>query len=391
MKRALIIATVSGFVSQFEMDHIQILKELGYEIHYASNFYHPHYGIDNHRLDGTGMILHQVDFVRSPFRIWQNWRAYWQLRKLMKEISFQLVHCHTPMGGVLGRLAARKEQKKKGKEAVKIFYTVHGFHFFRGASFKNWLFYYPVEWWLAGITDVLITITEEDYKQAKKFSKIASDHVYHIHGVGVETEQFQNEREFQKEQEKAQYGMEKDTILFLSVGELNRNKNHIMMIRALAKIKDKQMYYFICGEGKERKKLQREIKRFGLEKRVFLFGYQEDISSFLKCADIYVALSYREGLSLGIQEAMAAGLPILASDIRGNNELVIPESGGWLLKPSDKKRLCFILKKIQKESSSDYLGKKGRFNQERIKAYEKAVTNKEMKQIYLENISKGND
>lgn len=381
MKRALIVATVSGFVPQFEMNHVRILQKMGYEVHYASNFHNPHYGSDNQRLEGSGIICHQIDFVRSPFRVWSNLKAYWQLRKLLKEISFQVLHCHTPMGGVLGRLAAKSERRKR---RMKVFYTVHGFHFFRGASIINWFLYYPVEWWLAGMTDVLITITEEDYQQAKKFKRIEQKKVYHIHGVGIETELFQNKLQ-NRSQIRTRFGIEKDAILFLSTGELNRNKNHITMIRALSVIQDPRMYYLICGEGRRRKALQRKIKNLGLERQVLLLGYQKEIPLFLQCADIYVCLSYREGLSLGIQEAMAAGLPVIASDIRGNHELVLQDYGGWLIKPFDLTTLCKILKKIQNSASLKFMEKKGKFNQKKIQEYNITVTEKEMLRIYIEN------
>lgn len=395
MKRALIVTTVSGFVPQFVMNHVRILQRMGYEVHYASNFHNPHYGSDNQRLEGTGIICHQIDFVRSPFRVWSNLKAYRQLRKLLKENSFQMMHCHTPMGGVLGRLAAKSEKRKKKKsesksrtktdsDGMKVFYTAHGFHFFQGAPIINWFLYYPIEWWLAGITDVLITITEEDYQQAKKWKRMKQEQVYHIHGVGIEIKHFQRVQQ-SKSQLRVQLGIEEDAILFLSTGELNRNKNHITMIRALSQIRDGRMYYLICGEGKRRKKLQRQIKRLGLEKQILLLGYQKEIRLLLQCADVYVCLSYREGLSLGIQEAMAAGLPVIASDIRGNRELILHGDGGWLVKPFDQTTLCEILKKIQKSTSLKFMKNKGEFNQERIKAYHVSVTEKEMMDIYREN------
>jgi len=379
------------------MNQVRMLQRMGYEVHYASNFQNPHYGSDNRRLEGTGIICHQIDFVRSPFRLWKNGKAYWQLKKLLKEISFQIVHCHTPMGGVLGRLAvngirkkerkSREKQKEKGdldRKEQKVFYTAHGFHFFREAPIVNWLFFYPVEWWLAGLTDVLITITEEDYQCARKFRRIDPKKVYHVHGVGIEVERFRKCLQ-NKNQIRSQFGITQDTILFISTGELNRNKNHILMIRALSKVKDNRMLYLICGEGKSHKKLQKQIQKLGMEKQVLLLGYQQEIPLLLQCADLYVSLSYREGLSLGIQEAMAAGLPVIASDIRGNNELILPDEGGWLIRPFDLSALCNILRKIQKSPSFKYIETKGRFNQERIKKYDQRITEQEMFHIYQEN------
>ena len=146
MKKALIVTTVSGFVPQFEMNNVHMLQKMGYEVHYASNFKNPHYGTDNHRLDGTNIVCHQVDFVRSPYQIKQNLLAYRQLKKVIEENEFQLVHCHTPMGGALARLAGSRKQKK---QTLRMLYTAHGFHFFDGAPYINWLLYYPIERWLA--------------------------------------------------------------------------------------------------------------------------------------------------------------------------------------------------------------------------------------------------
>ena len=175
-KKALLVTTVSGFVPQFEMGNVAILKELGYEVHYASNFHNPSYGTDNKRLDGTGIICHQIDFERSPFNK-RNIQAYKQLVNIMKEEKIDLVHCHTPMGAVLARLAAKKCGIRN------VIYTAHGFHFFKGASIKNWLIYYTVERFLSGFTDTQICINMEDYSNAKKFK---AKNVEYIAGVGID-------------------------------------------------------------------------------------------------------------------------------------------------------------------------------------------------------------
>ena len=176
-KKALLVTTVSGFVPQFEMPNVAILKELGYEIHYASNFNNPSYGTNNKRLEGTGIICHQVDFERSPFNK-KNLQAYKQLVKIMKDENIALVHCHTPMGAVLARLAAKKCGIKD------VLYTAHGFHFFKGASIKNWLIYYPVERFLSRYTGTQICINIEDFNNAKKFK---AANVEYIAGVGIDT------------------------------------------------------------------------------------------------------------------------------------------------------------------------------------------------------------
>lgn len=145
MKKALLVTTVSGFIPQFEMNNVRILQNMGYEVHYASNYHMPSYGKDNHRLDGTGIVRHQVDFVRSPYSL-QNITVFKQLKSIMEEERFQLVHCHTPMGDMTRSVAHATGTKP-------VIYTAHGFHFFKGASLINWMCYYPMERWLSRYTD----------------------------------------------------------------------------------------------------------------------------------------------------------------------------------------------------------------------------------------------
>lgn len=370
MKKVLIVTTVSGFVPQFEMNNVKILQELGYEIHYASNFYTPVYGEDNERINGTNIICHQIDFVRSPFRIRKNYKALKQLKELMKKEQFELIHCHTPMGGVLGRLAAKMTGTKP------VIYTVHGFHFYTGAPLRNWILYYPVEWWLAHYTDILITINQEDYIRAQKFHLRQNKAVWKINGVGIETKQFQG-IVINKDKIQDSIGIDKKQLLLLSVGELNKNKNHKIVIQALARSNIKA-YYIICGEGKERGNLEKLIQKKNLKERVFLLGYRKDVTELLKTADVFILPSRREGLSLSLQEAMACGLPVIVSKIRGNRELVTEKKGGWFIKPNDVKALTKIIENLKNED----LKAMGNYNSKKIAEYDKSEVISKMKKIY---------
>ena len=176
-KKALLVTTVSGFVPQFEMNNVKLLQNMGFEVHYASNYNTPSYGTDNHRLDGTGIIRHQIDFVRSPFKP-ENIIVYKQLKALMEQEQFQLIHCHTPMGGVMARLTAH------ATHTGPVIYTAHGFHFFKGARPINWLCYYPMEKFLSRFTDQQICINHEDYNRARQ--KFHARYVDYIPGVGMD-------------------------------------------------------------------------------------------------------------------------------------------------------------------------------------------------------------
>lgn len=380
MKKALIVTHVSGFVPQFEMNNVHILQEMGYEVHYASNFNNVSYGTDNHRLDGTGIVRHQVDFARSPFEVKTNIRAYWQLKKIFRNQKFELVHCHTPIGAALARIAARSYRKT----GTKVVYTAHGFHFYKGAPLWYWIPFYPAERLLASCTDVLITINQEDYKRAGAFCRKKAVRVERIPGVGIDTAKF-DESSLPEEQRRniradvrKELGVTEKQLLLLSIGELNKNKNHTLVIEALRETK-KDCCYVICGEGKQRGFLEQKIQEYGLEQRVFLLGYRKDVNRLLMAADVFVLPSFREGLSCSLQEAMAASLPVIASDIRGNRELIRREYGGWLVAPADIKEMVQVINKLEKADMAAY----GDFNYDRIQKYDRTIVEEKMRNIYV--------
>ncbi|MCX4268829.1 MAG: glycosyltransferase family 4 protein [Lachnospiraceae bacterium] len=375
MKNVLIITTVSGFVPQFERNNLKILQNMGYCVHYASNFKNPHYGFDNQRLKGTGIICHQVDFERSPFCIRQNLQAYRQVKDLLKKIPFDFIHCHTPMGGVIGRLAAENFRRKKQEEQteIKVLYTAHGFHFFRGAPLLNWLLYYPAERWLAHYTDSLITINNEDYRRAKRFHLRKNGTVWKVNGVGINMEAYQNIT-IDREKKRKELGAAADEFIFLSVGELTKRKNHQVVIRALAGIKEEcnknKVRYFICGEGAEREHLLALIKKNGLEKIVRLLGYRDDIKDLLLVSDCFLFPSKQEGLPVALLEAVAAGKICIGSDIRGNRELIAREN---LVKRQKVKEYQNKIRKVLKEHD---------LREEKLGRYSEDAVKKRMSIIY---------
>lgn len=372
MKKAILITTVSGFVPQFEMGNVRILQDMGYEVHYASNYNNPSYGKDNHRLDNTNIIRHQVDFVRSPFRLIKNVKAYAQLCKILKSDHYDLVHCHTPMGALLGRLAARTYRLR----GTKVIYTAHGFHFYRGAAPVNWLFYYPVERFMMRYTDILLTITKEDFERACCFKKKSNQKVYYVPGVGIDTKRFVR---LPEERERI---LSEQKVKLLSIGELNGNKNHITVIKAIEYLKNSNIVYLICGDGIQKEKLKKEIQKKHLQKNVFLLGYRENIEEVLAAADIFVFPSQREGLSVALQEAMAAGLPAIVSDIRGNRELIDEGLGGYKVDANDYKEWAKAIDRIMK-ADKDRMGK---YNQNKIKNFDLSNVSGIMSKIYLENV-----
>lgn len=332
MKKALIIASVYGFIHHFERNDIKILQELGYEITVASNF-------DNYKneLDDLNVNLIHIPFQRSPFSL-KNITAYKELNKFLKKEKIDLIHCHTPIGGVIGRIAGHKNKIKN------IIYTAHGFHFFKGAPLINWLLFYPVEKYLSKYTNILITINQEDYKRAQTFY---AKKVEYIFGVGLDTEKIRN-IVVDKKKKREELGLTKDNIVLLSVGELSKRKNHITPIKALVQIKDnKNIFYLIAGVGPLENYLKEECKKLGIENQVKFLGYRKDIYELCKISDIYIFPSLQEGLPVALMEALCCNLPIICSNIRGNNDLVEDGKNGFLVKNNiDEyiKKINFLVK-----------------------------------------------
>lgn len=317
MKKVLFITSISGFLQQFEMNDVNILQKAGYEVHYATNFNNPVYEVDIDALNRQGIVLHQVDIQKSPGRILQNIKAFHQIRNLIKQEKFNMIHCHNPMGGVLGRLAAAFS----GKGAYVI-YTAHGFHFYKGAPTLNWLLYYTAEKLLARRTDMIITINREDYARACRFHLRRNGRVEWIHGVGVDSEKFKARPQTRREK-REELGIPENFFHIVTAAELNSNKNQKIIIEALAELKDEEVCYSICGKGDNAGNLVRLIHEYHLERRIHLLGYRTDMEEILQTADCFAFPSIREGFGIAAVEALCCGVPLIAADNRGTREYAV--------------------------------------------------------------------
>lgn len=377
MKKVLLVTTVSGFIPQFEMNNVKYLQSKGYEIHYATNYNMVSYGTDNSRLDNTGIIRHQIDFVRSPFSL-KNIEIFKNLKKLIKEEDFDMIHCHTPMGGAMARLAGRTARKN----GTKIIYTAHGFHFFKGASPLHWMVYYPVEKILSYFTDVQITINQEDYQRAQSFH---AKRIEYVPGVGIDTNRLLKKEVLDKDKFRKELGILKDSICILSVGELIPRKNHETIIKALKEMNDRRITYLICGHGELEDKLKNMVIEFKLEKQVRFLGYRQDVAKIYEICDIFVFPSFQEGLSVALMEAMAKGLPVVTSKVRGNQDLIEDQKGGYTLEPKDVKGFREVLQKLV--ADKELRESMGEYNQDQVVKYDIQNVKKRMMQIYNKELS----
>lgn len=385
-RKVLIVATVISTIDQFCKGDIMILQK-NYNVQVAANF-HEGNNTSERRIAEfqkenaiNGIKEIDIQFKRNPLSI-NNLFAYRRLKKLLIEEKYDLIHCHTPIASMLTRLANIMTNKKRSR----LIYTAHGFHFYEGAPFLNWLFYYPVERWLSNYTDTLVTINKEDYYFASR--KFKSNQIEYVPGIGVDIEKIDS-TVVDIYRKRSELGLKKDDMVIISVGELNKNKNHEIIIRALANLRKPNIIYIICGQGKLMEYLRKLSTDLNVESQVHLLGFRSDVIELFKISDIFTFTSFREGLSVALMEAMATKLPVICSKIRGNIDLIDEECGGYFVNPTDEKS---ISKYIELLVSDRVIRQKfGSYNRAKVSDFSQANVAKKMNDIYSSCLSVENE
>lgn len=374
-KKALQLASVASMIDQFNIPNIQILQSLGYTVDVVADFTNPG-TITKERAEDLKKRLAEMNVRVFDIAIPRSLNpgtissAYKQVKELLDKENYDILHCHSPIGGAI----ARKAAKSKRKTGLKVIYTAHGFHFYDGAPLMNWLVFYPVEKYLSRFTDVLITINKEDYNRALK--EFYAKKTVYVPGVGVDTEKFAP-RKSGRDKIRTELGISDDQIMLLSVGELNENKNHESVVRALAGMKN--ITYVIVGKGDLSVHLETVAKESNVDLR--LMGFRTDVADFYDAADVYVLPSIREGLNVSLMEAMATALPCLCGDIRGNVDLVEQEIGGFLFKPDEVENIRSAIEKVV-ALSSDERTEQGSYNLKKIRAFDLQTVDNLTSEIY---------
>ena len=371
--KILFVATVRSHIGQFHMPFIRELKARGVEVHAA---------FKDNSADKPGLDLSAIDktfevpFERQPLRP-NNIKAYRELKKIIDGNGYDAVHCHTPMGAVITRLAAKSARKK----GTKVIYTAHGFHFFKGASIKNWMLFYPVEKYLSKYPDCLITINSEDCELAHK-KKFRAGKIYKVHGVGVELDKFKAVDADEKARLRAEYGYDGDTFIMIYPADLSVRKNQPMLFDALQKIaeKNKNVKLLLPGQPIRLEEYKRMVSERGIADNVEFLGYRRDINNLVGLSDLSVASSFQEGLPINIIEAMAMGNAIVATDVRGNNDAVEDGVNGYLVPVGDSDLMAEkILELMNDREKLRTFGENGL---DMVKDFSTENVNREMLTIY---------
>ena len=363
-KKVLFAATTAkGHLNVFHIPYMKWFQQKGWQVHVICN--------GDEKVPFADK-QYTVSIQRSPFTI-KNIKALKHMIEIMKKEQYDLITCHTPMGGVLTRIAA----KKAGLSSV--IYTAHGFHFYKGAPFKNNLLYKTIEKYLAHVTDALVTMNREDYEAAQKFRLREGGSVYYIPGIGIDIESIQKVSAC-KEEKRKELGIEENALIVTAIGELIPRKNFDTALRAFSKIKSEPAVLLLCGRGQEEKNLKKLAKQLQIEKKVVFAGFRKDMKEIEKISDIFFFPSHQEGLSVAMMESMASGLPVVCSKIRGNVDLIAEGKGGYLKEDNDIDGFAQALEILLKDAR---LRKQmGEFNKKEAQKYSLETVMSQMEEIY---------
>lgn len=367
MAKVLVTAHLGRHFRIFGHYDYQVLLDLGHEVHIAANF-----KAELDHFEDERVIKHQVDFERNPYHL-GNFKALKQLKKLFKNNNYNIIHTQSPSGGVVTRLAARKTRKT----GTKVIYTAHGYHFFQGAGFKNWLIYFNIEKILGIFSDEIITINTEDYNNTKRLIPKVKAHL--INGVGIDLIKFNYKNKINKSELRETFGFYKEDLILIFVGELSKRKNQKVLIESVSKIKKEipNIRLLLVGTGDKKNEYEKRIKELGLQNEVILMGYRTDVSNLLAISDILVSASKQEGLPLNVMEGMAMGLPLVVSNCRGNRDLV--DGNGFIVEVDDSEKFA---KRIVEIYKSELKAKMGEKSLENVNLYSRDVVSLQMKKIY---------
>lgn len=378
MKKVLMLAPMPSVHERFNKVNIKVLTEMKCEIHIAANF--NFLGKERIQRDKIGnedafpgdVTLHNIGFRRGS--LLKNLRALKECRALLSLEKFDAVHAHTETGGLLLRLLLPR------KSPVRRLYTPHGVSFYEGSSLKSRLIYRPIEKWICGGMHAIIAVNTEEYRQFKAWNPKTAKYV---HGIGVDTDTARLSKT-DADEKRTELHIPSGAFLILSVGELNKNKNHETVIRAIAEMKARNVYYLICGEGPLKNHLKEVSRALGVSERVILAGYRRDIARLMDAADLFVFPSFHEGLPVSLMEAMTAGLPVVCSKIRGNTDLIDDGRGGILCEPKDERAFKTAIEILR--DNADARERMKQINLNRVGQFSASAVSRELRQIYEEVI-----
>jgi len=373
MKKVLFFSPTGSIHSRFNLANINAIGELGYEIHLLANFENgPGPEGKNESFaqwcKEQGYYVHNMPFVRGASL--KNFSLVKELKKFLRKEQFDIVHAHTETGGLLLRLAY------SAKSSSKFIYTAHGMSFWKGCPLKNRIFYKTIEKWICRGMDANLGMNQEELSFLQKLNPKTA---FYVHGIGLNLERFQKVCRLRSEV-RAEFGLKEDDKFIVSVGELDDNKNHATVIKALSLLENREFKYVICGVGPNRDMLLKMAEVADMKDKVILAGYRSDIPDILHAADLFVFPSFHEGLPVSALEAMACGLPVICSRIRGNVDIVKDGENGFLFEPEDDTTLVLQIERLI--NSQELARRFGEKNKQIVREFSQEAVVEELMKLY---------
>lgn len=327
--KILLVANVAKeHICKFHIPTIRLLRDHGWQVDVACKL---------DALVPEASMTYNMCWERSPFTF-KTFKGIYQLQTLIQENQYDIVYCHTPVGGLVSRFAARKFRKF----GTKVVYCAHGLHFFKGAPLINWLLFYPMEKLMAQFTDMLITINSEDFELVRnRFNpKLA---VKLINGIGVNFSRLEiKDKKAIREAYRKKLDIPSDAFVMIYVAEIIKNKNQCMLIKTLKILRQKGLncWLLFAGPNHQNGEFKRLTDELGLTEYVKFLGWRSDIGELMSTSDIYVASSIREGFGINLIEAQYCGLPVVATSNRGHKAIIQDGSNGFLVKINDSEAMA---------------------------------------------------
>ena len=357
-KKILFTASTQSHLDHFHRPYIKYFEDMGYSV--------------------TTLALP----VNKSFFSVQNLQAVLSTRKLLATEQYDIISSHATLAGIVTRLAIIL--MGRAKKSIRVFHTSHGYLFHDDGGFKKWAYLLPEK--ICGmVTDVLMVMNHEDLEIAKKH-KLGGrkNRIYYINGMGLDPDRFRPTTATREQKEA--FGLEPDDFAFLYAGEFSKRKNHALLLKAFASAQHRlqNSKLVLAGDGilfHDIKELAKDLK---IDDRVIFLGYCANIQELYPCCQVSVSTSRIEGLPFNIMEAMASGLPVVASNIKGHQELVVHMENGLLFESDNEADLAQQLTEIYERA--DLRNQFRSSSLERIKQFSIAEVLPEIIEIYKDNL-----
>ncbi len=330
--------------------------------------------------------VHAVEWSRDPLALGRVARAVRRVREIVDTARYDLVHVHTPVASFVTRFALRRRDPVRGPRVV---YTAHGFHFHPGGAPARNAVFLALEKLASRWTDWLVVMNREDEAAARRWRFLPERRIRHMPGIGVDLRHYAPERvpaaAARRVREELGLG---DAPAVLMVAEFVARKRHADLLHAFAALSREgplaRAHLLLAGEGPLREKARQEAGALGVGGRTHFLGFRPDVPALMRAADVVVLPSAQEGLPRCVLEAMALGVPVVGTRIRGTAEL-LEDGAGALVELGDVPGLASAIRGLLLDpAAAAELVRRGR---ERAGRYDERAVIRLHEQLYAEALA----